>query len=443
MRSLTLSQKILFTGLVLLGAGTFTQAQDQAQPQALPQGIKVTIDKTGLDPAAIDELALLREIPPILAQLDNPENTAEQRKRLRQQAVRLLRKAARSSKTESQKEYLLALAADMGQEKWDKSQGLWLQKEKVPVDIVIFPGQKGGKLNVYILILQKDLTGRAEKYTAILDKILDSLDPVVEHPSLDKELIDPIRVVDTAYSSTPPQTVMVFPQYPGKTAASNIAILISRNLLAAYFDQLIQPVADKIFVKTTEKMVDASAHLSCFLVHRLTHFLGPVFVSEESEKPVLVSQQLKNYFSPIEEIRAEASSLLSYQVLEKEKLISEEERGRMLYTQVATWVERLRLAPESAASRPYIILFNHLLKNDAILYDISEKKIRLDLDNLQSAALKLYRRLEQIESSGNYTDAAQFMTQEKSIKPSPELLELLKQLVDLPADIQVAGFSDQ
>jgi len=205
---------------------------------------------------------------------------------------------------------------------------------------------------------------------------------------------------------------------------------------------LIQPTAAKIFVKTTEKTVDASAHLSCFLVHRLAHFLGPVFVSEESEKPALVSQQLKDYFSPIEEIRAEASSLLSYQVLEKEKLITEEEETRMLYTQVAIWVERLRLAPESAASRPYTILFNQLLKNDAILYDISEKKISLDLDNLQSAALKLYRRLEQIESSGNYTDAAQFMTQEKSIKPSPELLELLKQLVDIPADIQVAGFSD-
>jgi len=441
MRRLTFSQTILCCGLVL-GVGTFTHAQDQAQPPVPFQGVKVAIDRTGLDPAAAEELALLREIPPILAQLDNRETAADQQKRLRQQAVRLLRKAARSGRTPSQKEYLLALAADLGRNKWDKSQDLWLSKEKAPVEILISPGQQGKKLAVYILIRQKELTEQAEKYTAILDKMLDNLDPMTQHPPLDKGLISPILIFDTAYASTSPQTIMVFPQVPRKTTGTDFDILVSRNLLAVYFDQLIQPTAAKIFVKTTEKMVDASAHLSCFLVHRLAHFLGPVFVSEESEKPVLVSQQLKNYFSPIEELRAEASSLLSYQVLEKEKLISEEERTRMFYTQVATWVERLRLAPESAASRPYIILFNHLLKNDAILYDISEKKIRLDLDNLQSAALKLYRRLEQIESSGNYTDAAQFMTQGKSIKPSPELLELLKQLVDIPADIQVAGFSD-
>lgn len=396
------------------------------EKKAAQSELKFDYEEAALDDISKEQLRYFLQVPPLIEKINAGKEAGSNVKVLRRRAARLLKKAAEIARDTPQKEYLDALSADIKTHDFSSSQAKWLNQTGHKIDIIIHPRskKKSRELKIFILLEHTEHTKKIEKYITAADKMLEKT-PIREGlVPIDAALIAPIIVADVVYSFRPDQFMLAFPAVFEKDRNTNFKIVFFRNVLESYFNKFVKPLSEKALTKKWAELVDFDSYLSNIIMHRVAHYIGPIFVDQKSDKVVLVKDKLKDLFFDIEEIRAEAAAIYSTQVLIDEKLISEEQEKKIYSTYITSLLSTYITDPDSKTALPTLIQINHQLKSEGIIFDLNAKKLKIDKEQLAQSVRRLMLMTAQVEGSGNYEEADQMLKGNLS-SPSDELKELL------------------
>lgn len=391
-------------------------------------------DKTALDEKSQQQLNVFMQIKPLIEKINRQQGADRGGKVFRRKISRLLRKAAGIAADQQQKEYLIALSGDIRTGNFEASSSKWLDRTDYKVDIIITPrpGKTSRGLDIYILSNQAEYTKTAEKYISILDKMLDNIAIRDDLAPLDITVISPFIVSEAVFSSCPERYILVFPELPVKEKANKFKVVILCNILESYFNAFIKPLATRVFTKKLAECVDFKSYLSNIILHRLSYYLGPIFVTQQGDGVVSIKDRLKKMFRYIEDTRAEAAAIGSTRVLIDEKLVSEDQGKNIYSTYVVSLVRRILVDPRGKSAIPALLQFNQLFKSGGITFDLNAKKIGIDKKQLEKGVRTLMLTAAQYERAGDYEDIEKLITGGAST-PSDELKALLKKLMKRPA----------
>lgn len=399
--------------------------------------VKFDFGKSTLDDKSKEQLKYFLQVPPLIKKINAWEGPARSIKVFKRRIAKLLKKAADISTDTPQKDYLNALSADVKTNNFSTSSSRWLNLSDHKVDIIVKvkSQKKPQKLEIFILLKHPEYTKTAEKYTSILDKMMENIPLRERLGRIDASVISPIIVADVAFTSNPNQFVSVFPDTYAKDKVDKFKIVIFSNILESYFKKFLEPLAGQIFTKKWAERVDFNSYLSNIIMHRVSHYSGPIFINQKSDKVVLIKDRLKDLFYYVEEIRAEAAAICNTQVLIDAKLITEEQEKNIYSTYVTSLIGNLITNPESKTARNALTQFNHYIKSGGIIFDLNTNKLKIDKEQFGTSARRLMLQAAQLEVTGNYEEAQQLIDG-KLASPSDELKKLLKNLTKRPRKAQ-------
>jgi hypothetical protein len=268
---------------------------------------------------------------------------------------------------------------------------------------------------------------------------------------------------------------------PGFARQNRFKIIIFENLVEAYFEGVIKPVA--AFALTGERMleVDYDSYLSNLVMNRISHHLGPVFVlrikgeEEQTVPPWLQSQQrqqkkqkktkiekelrpirdvLGDLFPVMEAVKSRAVALHNTEVLIKNGLLPEDKESSIYSTFLATLIDDLRIRPASmmppqlGKPRPpevpgdpdvirykaALIHFNYLLENEAVKFSITDQALDIDRLKFKEAETKLTKDILNHLKSSVYFSVNGFI--QKNVQWPPLLDEIMRKLEDMPTAVE-------
>jgi hypothetical protein len=395
-------------------------------------------EKTSLDDKSKEQLKYFMQIKPLIKKINAMQGPDRNGKIFRRRISKLLKKAAEISTEEAQREYLDALAAGVKSNDFDSSSSKWLNGSGYKVDIIIKPrpGKKTRALDMYVMLKHTEYTEKARKYISILDKMVENIPVREDLAPFDISLISPIIVSEVVFSSRPDQFILVFPDNPAKDKPNEFKIVIFSNILASYFKKFIEPLAKQVFSKTVAEAVDFDSYLSNIILHRLSFYLGPIFIAQQGDGVVLIKDRLKNMFYYVEDIRAEAAAISNIQVLIDEKMIKEELKKNIYSTYVVSLLRRIILDPKGKTAMPALFQFNQLLKSGGITFDINTKKLGIDKKQLGNGVRRLTLMAAQYEKAGNYEEIERLI-KGVATNPSDELKELFENLKKEPGKAHI------
>ncbi|MCI0470927.1 MAG: hypothetical protein L0Y73_04655, partial [Candidatus Aminicenantes bacterium] len=352
---------------------------------------------------------------------------------IKEKITGLLKKAAGIALDALQKEYLEALAAAIDSGNFSASRSQWLKQTAHKVDIILAyrPANKSQKYEVYVLLQHEESTAAAVKYMSVLDKMLENIGPREQLAPLDVSVISPIIAADVIFPLKPANYVFVFPGDLAEGDEKRFKIVFFRNVLEAYFKKNVIPLAARTMMKNWADLVDFNSYLSNMIMHRAAHYLGPIFLFQDSDAVTPVKNKLKDLFRCIEEVRAESAALYNTSVLIAEKIITKEQEKNIYAAYLAWLITRFTTNPRSKSTLPALIQLNHHIDNGAIVFDLNTKKLKIEREQLGNSAKKLMQQTAQIENSGNYQEAEKLVAG-RLAAVSNELNEVLKNLEKKP-----------
>ncbi|MFC2155666.1 hypothetical protein ACFLRB_04160 [Acidobacteriota bacterium] len=410
-------------------AGDEKKEEKKEEKQDVKTEVTVDVEKINLDEKSKEKLKYFEQIQSLVKEINNRQGDKCWGNIFRRRAARLLKKAAGLSTETLQKEYLEALSADIKSNDFSASAAKWLEQTDHKLDIIIKPGpgKKTKKLDTFILLKHEEYSKVAEKYISVMDKMLGKVPLREDLVPFDASLISPILVLDVVSPLKMNQFMLVFPDNSVKTGTNKFKILIFRNILETYFNEFIKPLSLQIFTKKQAELVDFNSYLTNLLLRRLSHYFGPIFLEQESDRVVLIKDKLKDLFYYIEEIRVETTVIYSIQVLIDDKLLSEDQDKNIYATYLVSLFNRISAGPKSKTGIAATIQFNQHLKSGVVTFDLNSKKLKMDKKQMEKSTKRLVMSAIQVEKTGNFEEAERLIKGSLA-SPSDELKELYKNL---------------
>ncbi|MCK4762857.1 MAG: hypothetical protein KAW12_11735 [Candidatus Aminicenantes bacterium] len=433
--------------------------------------IEFDFEKAGLEKTAAEQMKYFLQVPALVRKINVAGKKGRPGKAPRKKIAALLVKAAAIAADDSQKEYLKNLAGGIISENFSDSASKWLAQPEQKVDIIIRSKKRKKKrrLEVYILWYRPEVGGGTKaravaksgegsekvssgvenspqrasffpnssikKYTAILDKLLDNI-PINETLApVNSAAVNPIVVVDVIFAPVVSGYALVYPGISAEGAPGKFKTLIFRNRLEAYFKKSVLPLAARALTPKWAKAVDFDSYLSNRMMHRLSHYLGPVLVETGDDEIVTVKSKLKDVFFLLEELRADTAAIAGTSVLLEEELITPEQEKGIYSTHLVSLLALLLSDPGKDITKCAILQVNQLLKKGGIIFDLNSKKLEIEPKLYGGALKRLMLTAAQVELSGDYAEAKLFIDG-KGSSPGNELSEVLKNLEKKPRRVR-------
>lgn len=358
--------------------------------------------------------------------------------KLKRKISNLLRKTSRFSTYEEQKKYLYSLSNDILKSDFISSNLKWMKMEKNKVDIIIEPEKKSKKIKIFILLNDLEKTEQVRKYTQNIDKFLGNLESNKSQISINSSLIPLISVSNIIFPINLKRYILIKPDYEEYKKKIGYKLIILENVMKFHFKHSLKPVAQKILTKKNIDLVDFESFFSHVVLHRISHFLGPVIVDSTLNKLTLVNESLGNYFHTIEEIKADTLGLHNISVLTKQNFIEEKKANNFYMTYIINLLEKLRHEPKKEINQAYLIQFNYLLKKGGIVFNINNRKLLIDLKKVKNTTKELMLNVIEIENRGSISNAEKLVNNYSSI--SNELKEIIKILKKIPEEFHFTSF---
>ncbi len=184
---------------------------------------------------------------------------------------------------------------------------------------------------------------------------------------------------------------------------------------------MLTPLANLILAEQAAQQLDSETYFNWVLLHEISHTLGPRTVETDGGE-VTVSQALGEYYSPIEEGKADIGGLynLPY-LLEKGILTGSLESHYVGYLSEA--LRSVRFGTGSSYGMIRSSAWNYFVEQGALKYDPATRKFGVDVEKMTQAAESLVATLLTIEGEGDKEAAKAFL--DKYMYVAPDLQALL------------------
>jgi hypothetical protein len=205
-----------------------------------------------------------------------------------------------------------------------------------------------------------------------------------------------------------------------------------KNIMEAKFEQILVKLADKLIYPAQRHYLSKEAFVFQILFHELAHTLGPEYVFGTD---TTVRRSLKEYYSAIEECKADVLGIFYLDYFRQHYNLSMEEVSQNYVTFIAGLFRSIRFGYEEAHGSANVIQLNFLLDEGVIIRDDQSESYRLDVDAFHPAITKLASRLLMIEAAGDIDEAKKLIIQYGKMKS--QTIEDMKKLVSIPTDLNL------
>jgi hypothetical protein len=349
-------------------------------------------------------------------------------------AALLLLEAAGLSQNPALTKYLLLQAQALRTDNYYEADLAWLDLDG-NLDVSIGPhetyddqlyGQKAFyKANV--LIVDQAAASQLAKYKATGPALQKNLpvDPKYK-PVYDSKTMMPLLLADDIRRSGQARAIMEgvafsLPNDPKVWAAKGSKKVMMGNYLSTRRTVVLQPLAQVILDPSVTAMINHEAYFTWVLMHEVSHTLGPREVVKNS-LTITPREALGEYYSPIEEGKADIGGLYNLQYLIDQGIINAP-LGPYYAGFMAESLRSIRFGMGSAYGVIRSASWNIFVDDGALLYDSVANRFTMDVAKMTTAIRKLLITLITIEGEGDSTGAANLINTYSNIRP--ELKKLL------------------
>ncbi len=366
-----------------------------------------------------------------------PQPSGKKQNRL-QQAQASLVKAASVASDEGLKKYLQALSEDLDKKDFTASSGLWMGLKERTLDFFIKFRRKQRSIDPYLVYYDNEATLALKPYRDAADRMLDELNVKREYIDNLGRLMAPIQVARLLYTPSIRRFVVMAPSQPVKEKRPGFKLLVFRNVMDAYFEHVMKPVAKEFLAGAWAAAADNEAFFRFLVLQKMCHYIGPVLVSDKSESDdsvQTVSAALGKALAPLEVIKSHVLAVRCVPFLVKEKVIPKEDEKKILALYAAYLVDKLRRDPSHKALLPYLAQFNILLEKGGIGFDIQKKKFYIDIPGMKKAIEQLAADVLSLIQKGKANAAKKFFDKYQEVPA--ELEGVVARLSGMPLRIEI------
>ncbi len=213
-----------------------------------------------------------------------------------------------------------------------------------------------------------------------------------------------------------------------------------KNNMKGKFEGVLVPVGKKIIDKAHHDKISFENFFNFIIHHELSHPMGPQIIKKDG-KETTPRKMIGEYYSPIEECKADSLSLYSTQYLFDKGYLPKKEEESFHWTYLVGLFRSIRFGTESAHGRANMIQLNFLKEKGALNFD--EKKIiwSINMKKTKKALKELVTKVLTIEATGDKAEAKKFL--DKYAKETKPIVSTLDKVKDIPIDIKPVYEADK
>ena len=361
-------------------------------------------------------------------------------------AAELLKKAAKLAENESFKKYLNLRAKALLDDKYLESDMAWMDVKNNDVDLVLGPienyednlfGYKAAH-EAFVLLKDQDWTKKLEKFSALLPKLQKSL-PVPEEykqqmPGTDSDMGVYQAIYYAGDCNAGSKTIAInLPNDERVHKAKGSRKLQLKNAMRYKFEKILKPISDVLIDKEQRKYIKFDAFFENTMFHEVAHGLG---LMETIDGKSTVRKALKEYYSPVEEGKADIIGLyLVKQLAEMDELEDKELKDNYV-TFMASIFRSIRFGAASSHGKANMMRFNYFREKGAFTRDEETGTYKVNFDKMVQAMNTLGEKILTIQGDGNYKKAKKMVDEMGIVKEG--LKKDLKRLSEagIPRDIR-------
>ena len=361
-------------------------------------------------------------------------------------AAELLNKAAKLAENESFKKYLNLRAKALLNDEYLASDMAWMDVKNNAIDFVVGPienyedGMFGYKAahEAFVLLKDQDWTKKLNKFNALMPELQKSLPAPEKYKSEMPGSDSDLGVYEAVYyagdCNAGSKTIAInLPNDERVQVEKGTRKLQLKNSMRYKFEKILKPISDVLIDKEQRKYIKFNAFFENTMFHEVAHGLG---IKETINGKGTVRKALKEYYSPVEEGKADIVGLyLVKQLVEMDEMADKELKDNYV-TFMASIFRSIRFGAASSHGKANMVRFNYFKEQGAFTRDEETGTYKVNFDKMTQAMNTLGEKILTIQGDGNYKEAKKMVDEMGIIKE--ELKKDLQRLSEagIPRDIR-------
>ncbi|KAF0931070.1 hypothetical protein E2562_002439 [Oryza meyeriana var. granulata] len=394
-------------------------------------------------------------LPSTLAQLDGSNQTKtsddlfvvpypEEYKSSLEKAAELLHKASECSDSPSLKNLLRTKANAFLSNDYYESDIAWMELDS-NLDVTIGPYETyEDGLFSYKATFEAFVGVRDDIATSQVKLFGDQLQDLEKHLPLDNIYKSdnvsaaPIRVINLLYNSGDvkgPQTIAFnLPNDERIVNERGTSMVMLKNISEAKFKHILKPIANACIREEQEDYVDFEPYYTHIVCHECCHGIGPHSITLPSGKRSTVRMELQEFYSALEEAKADIVGLWALNFLIKKGLLPKSLSESMYVSFLAGCFRSIRFGLAEAHGKGQALQFNWLYEKGAFVLH-SDGKFSVDFTKVEDAVESLSREILTIQAKGDKPAAKSLLQSHASLtQPLRVALDKIENM-QVPVDI--------
>ena len=339
-----------------------------------------------------------------------------------QRAAGLLREAARLAENESFKKYLNLRAEALLSDDYLSSDMAWMDVKDNDVDFVVGPietyedGLFGYKAahEAFLLIKDREWSEKLNKFSKLLPQLQESL-PVEdkykqEMPGSDSDLGVYEAVYYAGDCNAGSKTIAInLPNDERVQTEKGSRKLQLKNSMRHKFEKILVPISNVLIDQEQRQYIKFDAFFENTMFHEVAHGLG---IKQTINGQGTVREALKEYYSPVEEGKADIIGLFLVKQLAEMGELDDQEIKDNYVTFMASIFRSIRFGAASSHGKANMMRFNYFKEQGAFTRDSETGTYKVDFEKMTDAMNALGEKILVMQGNGDY-QAAKTMVQEK------------------------------
>lgn len=360
-------------------------------------------------------------------------------------ATKHLRNAALLSDNVSLKRFLETRALAFENNDYFESDIAWMEIDSM-IEPTIGPYEvyedklMGAKaaFEAFIAIKIPDESEKLERYKKRLPWLEDNLPIPDEHKNFNRSTESSIQIVDVVYAAGDANdgTKAIAFNLPNDKKVREIKgskNVLMRNIIHAKYDRILRPIAKEVLSDEDNSNLSSEAFLQFILHHELSHGLGPSLI-KVAGRETDTRNELKEYYSAVEEAKADVMSIYNILALIEKGDISSELRDSLDATYVAGLFRTIRFGAKNDHCLGVLCQFNYLSEKGALEFD-NTGRYKTVSEKFPDTISDLLQKILMIEATGDYNGARAFLSEYSN--PTPQILKAVDRLIHIPIDLDI------
>ena len=363
-----------------------------------------------------------------------------------ERAATLLEEAAELAEDPGFKNYLQLRATALRTDEYLASDLAWMDMKDNKIDFVVGPiesyedGFKGIKAAHSGQILVKDLvwSKNIEHFNEVLPDLQKGLPVAEEYKKEDASTSGDMNVYYVIYyggdcNAGSKNIAINLPNDPRVHSEKGSRKLQLKNAMQAKFDKILVPIADLLIEESQLKHIKfEDGFFQNVMFHEVAHGLGVKYTIDGS---MSVREALEEYYSPIEEAKADIAGLYMVTQLYEMGEFPQKDLMDNYVTFLAGIFRSVRFGVASSHGKANMLEFYYLQEKGAFTRNEETGKYAVNFEVMKQAVADLVNEIIVIQGDGNKEAAKQWIDTKSSV--GEELQKDLDRIAEagIPKDI--------